>query len=55
MRMMIDQTARAVRAIERGQTGVRIGYTERASRHHRTSYIGWMLDVVSCIAMVFGS
>jgi hypothetical protein len=53
-RMMTGQTARAVRAIEQGQRCMRIYYTERASRHYRTSCGGVGVERDFCIAMVFG-
>jgi hypothetical protein len=53
-RMMIGQMARAVRAIERGKRCMMIYYTEKASRHYRTSRDGVGVERDFCIAMVFG-
>lgn len=53
-RMMIGQMARAVRATERQQRYMRIYYTERASRHYRTSRDRVGVERDFCIAMVFG-
>lgn len=53
-KMTIDQTAQAVRAIERGQRYMRIYYTERAPRHYRTSRERVGVERDFCIAMVFG-
>jgi hypothetical protein len=52
--MTTGRTAPVVRAIEREQNGTRIHYTERASRHYRTSCEGVGVERDFCIAMVFG-
>ena len=53
-RTTIDQTVRAVRATEREQICTRMNYTERASRHYRTSRERVGVELDFCIAMVFG-